>query len=66
MKKKGEKKKKRGEKQETSSAATLDGYLIHNKANYNVFFQLFVMVKQNRYNDRMKWYKLIRIGAHTT
>ena len=30
---------------------------------FDTFFQLFVMMIQNRHDDRMKWYKLTGIGA---
>jgi hypothetical protein len=30
---------------------------------FDTFLQLFVMVIQNRHDDRMKWYKLTGIGA---
>jgi hypothetical protein len=29
----------------------------------NAFLRLFAIMKQNGYNDRMKWYKLTGIGA---
>jgi hypothetical protein len=30
---------------------------------FDTFSQLFVMIEENRYNDRMEWYQLNRIGA---
>jgi hypothetical protein len=30
---------------------------------FDTFLQLFVMMIQNRHDDRMKWYKLTGIGA---